>query len=248
VAEETATVPEAAPAPIEGAATAQTEPKPEQKPDWEAAYKGIQRTIAKRDQRIEQLVGELQSRTAPLESGMDVLLKAQLGEEGYKAHVQEQQAQSERTQALAAAQTAQQYIPQSINVIAETMRLAGVADADIQQVFAVAADAANVQDWASAVKAGTQIAIAKAKASETAKAETAVKANSQKEIAAEANALAERTLRAKGIDKVDLGKGQTVADRGFVSKVKSIDRNTTEGEAEYQKMLKEAKRGTLQVR
>lgn len=246
MSEETATAAETE-APAGPAATPAPEPKPETKPapDWEAAYKGLQRAVGKRDQRIEDLSRQLEARTDPLRTDLDVLLKQQLGEEGYKAHQETRRTQAERAQALAAADAAKEYIPQSIAVIAETMRLAGVDEADIQQVFASASDAANVQEWAAAVKAGTGVAVAKAKAREAAKVEASAKAKDQSEIAAEAQALAERTLRTKGIDKVDLGKGQSAADRGFVSKVKGIDRSTPEGEAAFQQMLKSAKRGTL---
>ncbi len=247
MSEETATVPSAPePAP---AATVAEEPKPEIKaePDWKAAYQGIQRTLNKRDERIEALVGQLASRTAPLESGMDTLLQQQLGEDGYKAHQEKQRIQTERQQALAAAQAAQQFIPQSIGVIAQTMRLAGVPEGDIQEVFAAARDTVNAEDWASTVGAGAKAALDKARAQETTKAQAQAKARSQEEIAVEANALAERTLRARGIDKVDLGKGQSSSDRGFVSKVKAIDRSTPEGEAVFQQMMKDAKRGTMQV-
>ncbi len=97
----------------------------------------------------------------------------------------------------------------------------------------------------AAALAGTQAAIAQAKEAEATKTQAQTKAKNQEEIKAEADALAERTLRTKGIDKVDLGKGQSISDRGFVSKVRGIDRNTPEGEAEWQALRKEALRGTL---
>ena len=226
--------------------TAVVEPKPAQ-PDWEAAYKGIQRTINKRDQRIEGLVQQLEARTAPLQSGVDLLLKQQLGEEGYKDHQEAQRLGQERADALAAAKTANEYIPQSIAVIAETMRIAGVPETDIQSVFQSASDTSNVAEWATAVKIGTKAVIEKAKAQEKTTVETQARAKNQDEVKAEAEVLAEQTLRAKGIDKVDFGKGTGNADRGFVSKLKGIDRNTAEGEADFQKLMKEAKRGTLNV-
>ena len=230
------------------AVTDPSEAKPET--DWEKAYKGLQTNY----NRLHQTTAELRQRIASVEGtassvkgDTETLLKQTLGDEGFKTHQQEQRQESERQAALAAAQTAQQFIPQSISVIAETMRLSGVPEAEIQQVFANATQTTSVPEWAAVVKAGTHAAITKAKAQEATSVEAKVKASNSEEIAAEANALAERTLRAQGIDKVDLGKGQSIKDRGFISKVKSIDRSTPEGEAAWQSLRKEAMRGTLKT-
>lgn len=252
--QETATAPEAA-APAPEAATAPEAPKPEATPapkpetDWEKAYKGlqtnlnrVQQTNAELRQRIDQMAGHLNSTAG----GVDKLLRAQLGDEGYQQEVAARKADTERQQALQAAQAAQEYVPQSINVIAANLRAVGVAEKDIESVFTSAANTASVGEWAETVKVGAAAAIAKAKSDLEARVAEQVKAKSKDEIQAEAEALAERTVRAKGIDKVDLGRGQSrTPERSFIERIRGIDRNTPEGEAEFQKIKKEADRGTL---
>lgn len=251
MSEETATVTTGTePAP---AATGTEGPKPETPPapDWERAYKGLQTNLNRRDQRIEQILSQNQALVGAVETlkgDLDVVLKQSIGEDGLKDRQAERQVQQERQQALAAAQTAQQFIPAAIDVMASTMRAAGVPEVDIQAVFAAARDTTSVAEWSEITKAGTAAVLAKARASEGTKLEGQLKAKSQEEIKAEANALAERTLRTKGIDKVDLGKGQSATpERSFIARLKSIDRNTPEGEAEFQKIRKDVSRGTLQV-
>lgn len=256
---ETATAPEAA-APAPEAATAPEAPKPEAteapapakpEPDWEKAYKGLQTNYNRLFQSNEELRRQIQTTAGTsqrVSQDVDVLLRTQLGDDGYKQHLEARQAQAERQQALAAAQAAQEFIPQSINVMAENMRAAGVPEQEIGTVFAAAANTPNVKEWAEAVKSGSAAAIAKAKASIEQRVQSEVRAKNEAEIEAEANARAERTLRAKGIDKVDLGRGQSrTPERSFVERVRAADRSTPEGEAAFQALMKEAKRGTLKT-
>jgi hypothetical protein len=239
------------------AVTPATEPKPEATeapkpaPDWEKAYKGLQTNYNRLFESNADLKRQVQTQVGTSQSmrgDLDVLLKTQLGDDGYKKHLETRQADSERQQALAAAQAANEYIPQSINVIAETMRASGVSEKEIEQVFLAAANSPSVRDWAETVKAGTSAAIAQSRAKSEQSVEAKVRASSQENIQAEAEVLAEKTLRAKGIDKVDLGRGQSrTPERSFIERVRSIDRNTPEGEAAFQKMFKESQRGTLRT-
>ncbi len=253
MSDETATAaPVTEPAP---AATGTEAPKPEDQakpaPDWEVAYKGLQTSLNKRDRHIDNILLQNQTLMGAVEAlkgDLDVVLKQTVGEDGLKARQAERAIAQERSQALAAADTAKQFIPAAIDVMASTMRAAGVAEQDIQAVFLAAKDTANVAEWSEATKSGTVAALAKAKAAESAKIESAVKAKSQEEIEVEANGLAERTLRTKGIDKVDLGRGQRQNPQtSFIERVRSIDRNTPDGEAEFQKIRKDVARGTLQI-
>lgn len=247
--QETATAPEAA-APAPEAATAPSEePKPEattaptqQETNWEKAYKGLQTNL----NRVQQTNAELRRQLSAQGGSIDTLLRQQLGEDAYKQHVQEQQFAQQQQQALEAATIAREYVPHAIAVVSETMRAAGVPEKEIENIWVSAGNAATSAEWAATVKAGTAQAIAKAKSDLEARVAEQVRAKSKDEIQAEAQALAERTVRASGIDKVDLGRGQSrTPERNFTERLRSIDRNTPEGEAEFQKLKKEAVRGTL---
>jgi hypothetical protein len=249
VIEQTATVaPVVEPAP---AATTPEPPKPEApaktEPDWQVAYQGLQRSVNKRDQRIENILTQNQALLGAVETlkgDVDTVLKNTVGEEGLKTRQAERQAISERQEALAAANTAKEYIPASINVMAATMRAAGVPEPEIYQIFKAASEIPTVAEWGEATQTLTTAAIARARASESTKAQ----AKSQEEVKVEANALAERTLRTKGIDKVDLGRGQSqTPERNLVERIRSIDRNTPEGETQWQNLRKDVMRGTLKT-
>lgn len=232
------------PAPVAGE-TPGAEVKPER--NWQAAYETLSKTVNKRDIRTEQILAQNQSLVGAVETlkgDVEVLLKQAVGEDGLKVRHQEQQASTERQQALAAAATAQQFIPAAVNVMAATMRAAGVPEPEIVQIFRSASEIPTVAEWSEATQQMTSAAIGRVKASEGVKAA----AKSQDEVKAEANALAERTLRTKGIDKVDLGRGQSqTPERSLVERIRSIDRNTPEGEANWQNLRKDVMRGTLKT-
>jgi hypothetical protein len=247
----TATAPTSvAPAPVAATTVAAPEPaKPVEPSDSVpmAAYKGAQRVIDRVQRRNDDLLAQnttLANTVGSLKEDLDILLKQNLGDEGYQARVKERALSQERQAALAAANTAEQFIPAAIDVMASTMRAAGVSETDIKQVFASARETSSVAEWSEATKQGMTAAITKVKATVTQQVEQQVRAKSADEVKAEATALAEHALRAKGMDKVDLGQG-TGANRDLASRIKTLDRSTEDGEAQYQRILKDAKAGRL---
>lgn len=249
--QESATAPEAA-APAPQVATAPEASKPEatetqqpkQETDWKKAYAGLQTNY----NRLFESNADLKRQINASRSDMDALLKVQMGEDGFKAHVASRQAETERQQALEAARAAQEYIPHSITVVAQTMKAAGVPQQKIETIFTDAAKQPSAAEWAASVAAASSAAIADARTESEQRIASEVKAKSQDEINAQAQALAERTVRAKGLDKVDLGRGQSrTPETSFIERVRAADRSTPEGEAQYQAILREAKRGTLKT-
>ena len=239
-----------APAPVAATPAAAPEPaKPatQPEPDMVAAYKGLQRVLGKTQQRADDLLAQNQTLAGAVDSlkgDLDVLMKQSLGDEGYQNRVKERAIAAERQTALAAAQTAQQFIPAAIDAMASAMRTAGVSEQDIAGVFQSARDTRNVAEWSETTKQGMTAAIARAKSAATQQVEQQVRAKSADEVKAEATAIAEHTLRAKGIDKVDLGNGAG-APRDLASRIRTLDRSTEDGEKQYQQILKDAKAGRL---
>lgn len=243
MSEETVTEPVAAePA---APATPPEAPKPEPEPDWRAAYVGLQHSQNKAYKRIDDVLAQnaaLADAIAALKEGQGAVLRQTVGEEEAKKLEQTQQERTERAAALRAAQSSQQFITAAIDVTANAMRAADVPEAEIQRVFLSARDTSNTREWHEVVTAQAAAAIAQAKATLIQRHEASKKAKTDKEVKAEAEALAQRQLKAAGIDKIDTAKGATHVS--LVEKIRTVDRNSPE----FARMLADAKAGRLTLK
>jgi hypothetical protein len=202
-------------------------PKPE--PDWREAYVGLQRTVNKlhtRNEGLSNLLTETAEALRTVKETQTAIAKHSLGEDQVKEIEAQQRSQAERSAALSAARNAEAFVNASIAVLSNTMVTAGVPEAEIKQVLLGAKQTANVQEWAETVNGLATAAIAKAKAADIRKTEDAVRAKSAKEIAAEAEALAQRALKDSGVDRIDTAKGG--AATSTAERIAKMDPNSKE--------------------
>lgn len=247
--ETTATPAAPAETPTGDTAPAAAEPEAPKEPDWRAAYVGLQRTVNKLHQSREEILkqnGVLAGTVGSLKEDIDVLLKQSVGEDEFKNRQAQRAAQDERQASMQAAQNAQTFIVAQTGLFLETLKAAGIDPQD--QSIDWARDATTVQEWRERVGPSIVTRIQQANENRIKQHEASLKAKTDKEVEAEAKALTERQLKAAGVDKIDTAKGATTSSASFSERVRRINRNTPEGEAEWQQMRKDIDRGTLKLR
>lgn len=238
---------EATPAAQAEAGQAKPEPVTQPEPDWRAAYVGLQRTVNKSHQRNEALTQQnvaLVDTIGSLKGDLDTLLKRSMPEEEFKALETQRTQQQERAAAMAAAGNLQGFVVAQTGIFLDVLRASGIDPND--PTIDWARDAGNVTEWRERVGPSITARIQRASAERVQQHEATLKAKTAKEVEAEGRALAERELKARGVDKIDTAKGGR-STGSFVEKLRSLDRNTPEGEAEYQRIRKDVHRGTLAV-
>lgn len=224
-------------------ATPTEEPKAEPtqpKTDYEAAYKGLQRSQNRLHQRVESVLGQnaaLADTVRALKEGQTAILKQTVGEEEVARMNARETAAQERTAALQAAQAASQFITTQTGLFFETLMEAGVDPQDTSIDWAK--DASNVQEWAERVRPSIKAALQKANAERIRKTEEGIRAKTSKEVKEEAEALTQRQLKEAGVDRIDTGKGSSTAS--LTERLLKMDRNSPE----FEKMLNDAKAGRL---
>ena len=213
------------------------EPKP-QEPDYRAAYVGLQRTVNKLHARNEDILRQnrdLASAVEAIKTGQSAILRQTLGEDEAKALEAKQAQAIAQSAQLEAARAAEQYIVSQTALFLEVLTEAGVDPNAIDW----AKDASNVQEWAQRVGPSVKAAVRQANESRIKKATETVRAKSAKEIEEEAEALAQRRLKAAGVDKIDTAKG--AGTTSFIDKIRDMDA----GSPEFQRMIELAKSGRL---
>lgn len=234
-----------APAEPAPAVTAPEPAKPEE-PDYRAAYVGLQRSQNKLHRRLEDVSGQnaaLAETIRVLKDGQQAILKQTLGEDEAKALEAREATASERAASLRAAQAGQSFIVAQTGMYLETLAEVGVNPNDTTIDWA--RDAGSVEEWRERVGPSIRAAIKRAIATRIQQHELSLKAKTAKEVEAEAEALTQQQLKAAGVDKIDTAKGSSTGT--FADRVRNMDRSTPEGEARFQKMLTDAKRGTLKT-
>lgn len=246
--EETVTTPVEANPPA--AVTPQAAPKPEapaevrEQPDYEAAYKGLQRTVNKLHSRNEDLQrqnAEIADSLKAVRETTNLLATQNLGPEQVKALEARQVAAAERAAALRASQTQEDFVKAQTGIFIDALKTAGIDPADPEIDWG--RDARDLQEWQERFGSSVTKKLEKAIASRISQAEAGIKARTAAEIKAEAEALAARAVKEAGIDKVDTGKG------GGTSK-KSVADMTDEEFAQYSeaKRLSREQRRTASYR
>lgn len=206
-------------APVETAPAATTPPaetKPDPapatatppEPDYRAAYVGLQRSQNKLNKRVEDVLAQnavLADTVKTLKDGQTAILRHTVGEEEAKAIETRQVIASTQAAQLRAAQSAEQLIVAQTGLFLEVLQTAGIdpqsKDIDWAQ------DASSPQEWAQRVGPSIKAAIQRVEEGKAKKFEDNYKAKSAKEIAAEAEALAQRMTKESGVDHIDTAKG-----------------------------------------
>lgn len=223
-------------APVETAPAATTPPaetKPEPapapapEPDFRAAYVGLQRSQNKLQSTVESLK---QDRAALAEAlrivkeGQQVILKETVGEDKAKAFEAQQIHATAQAAQLRAAQSAEQLIVVQTGLFLEVLQEAGIdpqsRDIDWAQ------DASTPQEWAQRVGPSIKAAIRRSEETKAKRVEDNIKAKSAKEIAAEAEALAQRIAKDSGVDRIDTAKGGAITSTA--ERIAKMDANSPE--------------------
>lgn len=229
------------------AVTAPAPAKPErQEPDYRAAYVGLQRSQNKLHRRLEDVSGQnaaLAETIRVLKDGQQAILKQTVGEDAAKEIEAKEATASERAASIRAAQAGQNFILAQTGLFLDTLKAVGVDPND--PAIDWARDAGSVDEWRERVGPSVVARIQRANEQRIQQYEQSLKAKTQKEVEAEAEALTQQQLKAAGVDKIDTGKGSGTAS--FADRIRNMDRSTPEGEQRFQKMLMDAKRGTLKV-
>jgi len=240
------TSPEATPAePTKPAeAPAPETPKPTPSPDWEAAYKGLQRSQNRAHETIEEIRSQnrlLAETVRALKDGQSTILKSTVGEDEAKRFEAQQVAAAERAAALAAAQNLEMLTGKAIGLVDRTLAAAGLSDDDRRKVYEQA-KGANGPEWFDVVHDLARAQLEQSIARRIAAAEDGIKAKTRKEIEAEAESLAQKKLKDAGVDKIDTGKGSSTSD--FATRVAKMDPNS----AEFKQFYADALAGRLRAR
>lgn len=214
-------------APVE--AKAETPAKPQEPPDWERAYKGLQTTVNKLHSRNEGLLQQ----NAAMASVVDNIKKDQreiLRATGGEEAVQKSAAREAQALAAEAARRAgaasMQLLSAHADILVGALAAAGIPSND--PAIDWAGDAPDVDTWKARVSASVAARIQKANEDRERKVQT----KSAAEIKAEAEALAQRM--SKGEDKIDSAKGTTSST--YVDRVKNLKYGTPEY-AEWQRSV-----------
>lgn len=229
------------------AATAPEPAKPEtQEPDYRAAYAGLQRSQNKLHRRVEDVLGQnaaLAETVRVLTDGQKAILKQTLGDDEVKAMEARESVAQERAASVRAAAAGQSFILAQTGLFLDVLKAAGVDPNDPSIDWA--RDAGSLDDWRERVGPSVTARIQRANTERIAQYEASIKAKTAQEVAAEAEAMTQQQLKAAGVDRIDTGKGSGATS--FADRIRNIDRNTPEGEQRFQKMMMDAKRGTLKV-
>lgn len=234
--EETATPVEAVETSTEATTPEPTNPEPTEakpQPDWEAAYKGLQRSQNKAHQTLEEVRAQnrlLAETVKVLKEGQGTLLRHTVGEDEAKAIETRQQEAEARAAAVAAAQTLEQNLMASIGLVDRVLATAGLSEDDRKAVYQQAKSIDGAA-WFDAVHDLAQTRLEQINTKRLRDAEEGLKAKTRKEIEAEAEALAQRQLKEAGVDKIDTGKGSSTSD--FASRIARMDPNSDEFKAVY---------------
>lgn len=225
---------------VEATETPKPDPTPPQEPDYRAAYVGLQRTVNKLHARNEDILRqnrELASSVEVLKTGQTAILRQTLGEDEARA-LEARQAQAIAQSAqLDAARAAEQYIVSQTGIFLEVLQEAGVDPNAIDW----AKDSSNVTEWAQRVGPSVRAAVRQANESRIRKATETFQAKSAKEVKEEAEALAQRQLKAAGVDKIDTAKGSGTTS--LAQKIADMD----PASPEFQRMVEQAKSGRLKL-
>lgn len=219
---------------------AEAQPEPKQDPDWQAAYVGLQRTVNKAHARTEDVLRQnaaLAEALKEVKETTGLLARQTLGEDEVKALESRQAQAQERAAALAAAQSAGQFISAQTGLFLDVLKAAGIEPTDPEIDWG--RNARDVQEWRDRVGPSITARLEKANADRIRRYEEGVKAKNQKEVQAEAEALAQQQLKEAGVDRIDTAKGSgptRLADR-----IKDMDTNSEE----FKKFYSDATSGRL---
>lgn len=223
-------------------AKAETPPvatKPQETPDWERAYKGLQTTVNKLHSRNEGLLQQnaaMASVVDNIKRDQREVLRATGGEDAVK------QSQAREAQMLAkvaadrAAQAATTLLSAHADILVGALAAVGVPSNDPNIDWA--ADAPDVDTWKQRVTASVNARIQKAVEDR----ERKFTAKSAAEIKAEAEALAQRLAKGNGEDRIDTAKGTTSTT--YVDRVKNLKFGTPE----YDEWKRSVLSGRIQVK
>ena len=215
--------------------------------DWRYAFATTQRNMERVQQTNESLRQQnsaLFGTVETLKGDIDTLLKKQMPEDEYKAHEAQRTQQTERAAAMAAAGNMQGFVVAQTGVFLDVLKASGIDPND--PAIDWARDSGNVSEWRERVGRSVVARVQRANEERIKTHEASLKAKSQEEIRAEAKALADQQARAAGIDRIDTAKGGRSTGT-FVDRVRSIDRATPEGEAEWQKLKRDVDRGQVRI-
>ena len=222
------------------------EPKPEAakpEPDWRAAYIGLQRNLDRSQRRTEEVLEQnkaLVGAVTSIKASQNELVKATLGEDKAKEiAARDAQALAQEAQRRAAT-AAQSLMEAQAEVLLTTLDANGIARND--PAIDWANNAGSVEEWKSRVTTSVKARIAQANEERIAAERNALTAKSKAEIKAEAEALAQRQLKASGVDQIDTARGQ--ASSSLVERIRSLK----PGSPEYQRFADEVARGTLKTK
>lgn len=240
MADETPATPAEAVEPVPAATTPEAETKPDPapapEPDFRAAYVGLQRSQNKLHSQVENLKqtnATLAETVKILKDGQQALLKETLGEDRAKELEKQHVFQATQAAQLRAAQAAEQLIVAQTGLFLEVLQEAGIDpnSPDIDW----AKDASTPQEWAQRVGPSIKLAIKRAEETKVRKVEDTLKAKTAKEIAAEAEALAQRQLKESGVDRIDTAKGG--ATTSTAERIAKMDPNSAEFKKFYADVL-----------
>lgn len=234
--DETTATPEPVVEPAPAATTTEPakpeEPKPE--PDWQAAYKGLQRTVEKlhksqeavRDQNVT-----LVETVKILKEGQSAILKNSLGEDEARAFDDRQKQAEQQAQAVRAAQAAEKLVKVQTDLYLELLEDVGVDPKTVDW----ASDATSPDEWLERVKPNIKSAVKKSIETNLRKAQEGIEAKTKKEIAAEAEALAQQQIKEAGVDKIDTGKGNSTSS--MAERIARLDPSSPEFKKFYDDVM-----------
>ena len=227
-------VPAAEPAPAESTPPAQAEavPAPEQpkpqEPDYRAAYVGLQTNLNKAHARVEQVLEQnkgLAAAITSLKSGQNELVRATLGDDKAREMAARDAQNMAQEAARRAATAAQTLLETQAGLLLDALSAYGIDPKDPEIDWAQDAGL-DVQAWGQRVGASVKAKIQKVTEQRLAKERETINAKSRAEIKAEAEALAARTLKESGVERIDNGKGQ--ASTNLIERIRNLQPGTPE--------------------
>lgn len=186
---------------------------------WKA-YKGLQTTVNRLHQTLEERTGPKQSAQMQAQGeALDLLVKQTLGPEQAAALDERRKVAAERAAALQAAQSLEQSVQATVELTDRLMASAGLTEQDRHAIYAAARNTSNINEWSEAVHALAAQQIAARNAQHISSLEGQLKGKALAEAKAEAEAQLAAKVKELGIDKVDTSTGGTASTTKSVAEM-----------------------------
>jgi hypothetical protein len=179
------------------------------------------------------LMDEMAQNVRLLRESQTALVKSTMGEDQAQALDARLRAATEDGQRKQSAQAAMQFIEAQTRLFTDSLQAAGVDTAAIQWP-----DKANsVQEWFDTAKGEVLKAIGASREKYVKAVETAA-AKAKEQAKADAEKIADKSLKEAGVGRIDSAKG---AGAGIADRIRSLNPTSPE----FQELIKQAKRGEL---